>query len=95
MQIRLSKDELRVVSIVKDWYPITTEELRDELSMRMDTLQRILKGLVVKGIVSLEPLPDKTYVRLLVPDLEVNPKRRPRPKTGDEPEDIYDALMYQ
>lgn len=95
MQIRLNEHEKRVVDILMDWYPITTEELRDELSMRMDTLERTLKALVLKGVVALEPLPDKTYVRLLVHDSGVFKKKGRRPKTGDEPDDVYDALMYQ
>jgi len=95
MQIRLGEHEKRVVDILMEWYPITVEELRDELSMRMDTLERTLKGLVLKGVIALEPLTDKTYVRLLVQDASVFKKKGKRPKTGDEPEDVYDALMYQ
>jgi DNA-binding MarR family transcriptional regulator len=95
MIIKLSDQELRVLKILKDWYPITFEELRDELSMRKETLQRILNSLVVKGIVQLEPLEDKTYIRLLVPEIDVTKKRGKRPKTGHDPEDFYDALMYQ
>lgn len=95
MQVRLSEHEVRVLRVLKDWYPITFEELRDELNMRKDTLEKVLKGLVLKGIVSLEPLPDKTYVRLLVPDIDVGKGKGRRPKTGDDPEDFYEALMYQ
>jgi predicted transcriptional regulator len=95
MSVKLSPVELKVLAVIKDWYPITSEELRDELSMRKDSLERVLKGLVVKGIVALEPLPDKVYVRLLVPDIDVKRHRGKRPKVGDEPEDFYEALMYQ
>lgn len=94
MIVRLNEHQTRILKVLKDWYPITTEELRDELRMRRDVLERELKSMVLKGVIALEPLSDKTYVRLLTPEVEVAPKGR-RPKTGDEPDDVYDALMYQ
>lgn len=94
MIVRLNEAEKKVLSILVDWYPITVEELREELRMRPDTLDRTLKSMVLKGVIELEPLSDKTYVRLLMSDVTIAPKGR-RPKTGDEPEDKYDALMYQ
>jgi hypothetical protein len=30
-----------------------------------------------------------------VPDIDVKRHRGKRPKVGDEPEDFYEALMYQ
>ena len=94
MIVRLNEAEKKVLNILVDWYPITVEELREELRMRADTLDRTLKSMVLKGVIELEPLSDKTYVRLLMSDVTVAPKGR-RPKTGDGPEDKYDALMYQ
>ena len=94
MIVRLNEAERKVLDILVDWYPITVEELREELRMRKDTLDRTLKSMVLKGVIELEPLSDKTYVRLLMSDVSIAPKGR-RPKTGDEPEDKYDALMYQ
>jgi DNA-binding MarR family transcriptional regulator len=93
MIVRLNEAEKKVLEILVDWYPITVEELRDELRMRRDTLDRTLKSMVLKGVIQLEPLSDKTYVRLLMSDVTVAKKGR-RPKTGDDPEDVYDALMY-
>ncbi len=94
MIVKLSPTEMRILKILQDWYPVTVEEIREELRMREDTLERALKSMVVKGVVALEPLSDKTYVRLLMSDVSVAPKGR-RPKTGDGPEDFYDALVYQ
>ncbi len=94
MIVKLNEAETRVLKVLRDWYPITIEELRDELRMRPDTLDRTLRSMVVKGVVALEPLSDKTYVRLLMSDVSIASKGK-RPKTGDEPEDFYDALVYQ
>lgn len=94
MIVKLNPVEMKILKILQDWYPVTVEELRDELRMRQDTLERALKSMVVKGVVALEPLSDKTYVRLLMSDVTVAPKGE-RPKTGDDPDDFYDALVYQ
>ena len=69
MSVQVSALEAQIIRILKDWYPITVEELMDELSKRKDSIERALKSLIVKGIIELEPLSDKTYIRLLVPDI--------------------------
>ncbi|MDH3364948.1 MAG: GntR family transcriptional regulator [Thermoplasmata archaeon] len=65
MTVRLNTIEARIVEILRRRYPITVEELREEMSIRRDTLRLALKSLESKGVLALEPLPDKTYVRLL------------------------------
>ncbi|MGQ9586899.1 MAG: HTH domain-containing protein [Thermoplasmata archaeon] len=86
------------MGILKDWYPITVEELRDELSLRPAELDRVLKSLMVKGIIALEPLSDKSYIRLLVPDIEIGSARgtrkRPRPKDAEHPPED-NSIMYR
>ena len=94
-KLRVEPLEARILGILKDWYPITVEELRDELGVSKIVLERALKSLMVKGVVQLEPLSDKTYIRLLVPevvfDTEKKGKRKPPP-----PKDTSwdDAIMY-
>ena len=98
MAVQLTPLEARIVQILKNWYPITVEEIGDELSIRVDVLERTLKSLVVKGVIILEPLSDKTYIRLTNPemDLTVGPrkktkkKERPTAPTLDE-----DSIMYR
>jgi DNA-binding transcriptional ArsR family regulator len=87
MMIRMDNLEIRIVRLLKEWYPITVEELRDELSVRPDTLTRALKSLAVKGVIALEPLTDKTYIRLLMPeiDLEGQKKRGSQGSRADHP----------
>ncbi|MGB2581607.1 MAG: hypothetical protein WBD03_03940 [Thermoplasmata archaeon] len=78
MKIKMNPLEIRVVRLLKERYPITIDELRDELVVRPDTLMRALKSLVVKQVVALEPLTDMTYIRLLTPDIDVEGGRRSR-----------------
>lgn len=98
MKVQVDALQARIIAILKDWYPITFEELRDELSVSRSVLDRSLKGLMVKGIVALEPLSDKTFIRLLVPEivLETDPKsrtkRRSKRKPSPEPDDY---MMYR
>jgi predicted transcriptional regulator len=99
MTVQVDALQARILAILKDWYPITVEELRDELSLPSGVLERSLKGLMVKGVVALEPLSDKTYIRLLVPEIvfEVDKKasgkrRKPRPSRGPA---VDDSIMYR
>ncbi len=69
MKLELSAIEIRVVRFLGENYPVTVEDIRKGLSLRRETILRVLKALAMKGIVELEPLPDKTYVRLLVPGI--------------------------
>ncbi len=99
MKVQVDALQARIISILKDWYPITVEELKDELSLPSGVLERALKALMVKGIIVLEPLTDKTYIRLLVPEivLDVEPrkgtKHRPRHRSVDQTDD--DSIMYR
>lgn len=99
MKLQVDALQARILAILKDWYPITVEELRDELALPSGVLERSLKGLMVKGVVALEPLSDKTYIRLLVPEIvfEVDKKtsgkgRKSRPVRDPGPDD---SIMYR
>jgi DNA-binding Lrp family transcriptional regulator len=99
MKVQVDALQARIVSILKDWYPITVEELRDELSLPSGVLERSLKSLMVKGVIELEPLTDKTYIRLLVPEIvfEVDKKdrgRKKRPSLREAPSED-DSIMYR
>jgi len=97
MKVQVDALQARIVGILKDWYPITVEELRDELSVSRIVLERSLKGLMVKGIISLEPLSDKTFIRLLVPEIvvETDPKARDkRRRKRERPPEPDDSMMY-
>ena len=44
-------------------YPVTVEELREAMKLRPTAFDMALRSLVMKGLVQLEPLEDRTYVR--------------------------------
>lgn len=105
MKVQVDALQARIIAILKDWYPITVEELKDELSLPTNVLERSLKGLMVKGVIALEPLSDKTFIRLLVPEMTVEVDRATRRKKRKmsslprEPESggtiTDDSIMYR
>jgi hypothetical protein len=98
MNVKVDALQARIIGILKDWYPITVEELRDELSLPSGVLERSLKALMVKGVIALEPLSDKTFIRLLMPDivLEKDGKghKKAIPKPGQRGRPVND-MMYR
>jgi predicted transcriptional regulator len=97
MNIQVDALQARIIDILKDWYPITVEELRDELSLPSGVLERSLKSLMVKGVIALEPLTDKTYIRLLIPELVFEREKSKKPRTRkkrEPPKKTDDSLMY-
>ncbi len=82
MKVKVDALQARIIGILRDWYPITVEELRDELSLPSGVLERSLKALMVRGIIAFEPLSDKTYIRLLVPDLVLESEVKARKKAA-------------
>ena len=88
--------EARVLHILLEAYPVTLEDLLWELGISPAILNRTLKKLESQGIVQLEPLPPKTFVRLLRTDFQFsgnNPtqsrrfkQKRGRSKPPKDPE---------
>jgi len=96
MSVQVNALEARIIGILKDWYPITVEELRDELSLRKDVCDRALKALIVKGVIVLEPLSDKIYIRLLAPNVEINVTgRKGKARRYHPPQVDGDSMMYR
>ena len=67
--IRGSLEE-QVIKLLQKKYPITTFELASELQVSQRKIEWILQKFQIKGIMKLEPLPDKIYVRLLRNDFQ-------------------------
>jgi DNA-binding MarR family transcriptional regulator len=59
----VTPDEAKLLEEAVSRYPVTVEELRRALRLRPTAFDMALRGLVMKGLVELEPLEDKTYVR--------------------------------
>lgn len=98
MKVTVDALQARIIGILKDWYPITVEELRDELSLPSGVLERSLKALMVKGVIELEPLSDKTFIRLLTQELVLEKEgkghKKAVPKPGQKARPV-DDIMYR
>jgi len=57
--------EGQIIKIRQKTYPITVYDLEKSLRLSKTTILRTLKKLQARNIIKLEPLPDKTYIRLL------------------------------
>ncbi len=91
--------EARVLHILLEAYPVTLEDLEYELKIAPSRIQRVLKGLITRGIVELEKLPDRTYIRLLRTDLSFvgrkpSQRRRVRRHGKKEETEDYDGPMF-
>ena len=92
--------EERIIKLLQKTYPITVNDIMEEMHISQSVAMRELKKLQTKGIVQLEPLPDKTFMRLLRNDFSFIGKKRQRKfikhNTGNKvqkPEE-YDGMMY-
>ncbi|HEX9908153.1 MAG TPA: hypothetical protein VGB78_06780 [Thermoplasmata archaeon] len=100
MSIQVTALEARILRILVDWYPITVEELRDELNLRKDVLERTLHSMAVKGFIELEPLSDKTYIRLRATGMDLSKlapegKKRRKPEKREPAPSEDDSIMYR
>ena len=68
----------RILKQLQKTYPATVMVLADKLGLSRRVLLRELEKLQIKGILQLEPLPGKVYVRLLRSDFRFVGKRRQR-----------------
>jgi len=93
--------EEQIIKLLQKKYPITLAELATKIHVSRDVILRVLKKLQTKDIVQLEPLPGKTYIRLLRHDFSFVGKKRQRKfvkhhYTKKKPESKeYDGMMYQ
>lgn len=99
IEITNGSHEEKIIKFLQKKYPVTVKEIREKLHISNTVALRILKQLQIKGIVQLEPLPGKIYVRLIRHDFSFIGKKRQRKfikhksskkqKTQD-----YDGIMY-
>jgi hypothetical protein len=91
--------EARIIEILLEVYPITISDLRDELAISEKSLERGIKGLQSRGIIQLEPLPDKVFIRLLRRDFHFIGRkvtqRKPLKRSGKRSKGKdYDGYAY-
>ena len=93
--------EEQIIKLLQKTYPITISDIEKELHVSRKMIVRILQKFQVKGIIQLEPLPDKTYIRLLRHDFSFIGKKRQRKfikhhrsgKKEQKPKE-HDGMMY-
>jgi len=61
----INKLQERIIKILMKRYPITTDEIINEFGMRKDVVEKEIKKLEREGVIALDVLPDKIFVRLL------------------------------
>jgi Winged helix-turn-helix DNA-binding len=93
--------EEQIIKLLQKNYPITTFELALKLRVSQKNVERVLKKFQIKGIIKLDPLPDKIYVRLLRNDFNIigmKQQRKPIKKKSfqNKKEDYIDSdnIMY-
>ena len=82
MTLSVTPDEVKLLEEAVARYPVTVEELRKALRLRPTAFDMALRSLVLKGLVQLEPLEDRTYVRPLT---TLGPPPPPSPIDEDDP----------
>ena len=92
--------EEQIIKLLQKTYPITISDLESHLHISRDMIVRVLQKFQIKGIVQLESLPDRTYIRLLRRDFRFVGKKRQKKfikhhsgKKAPEP-GKYDGIMY-
>jgi predicted transcriptional regulator len=92
--------EERIIKLLQKKYPITISEVSETLHLSKNLVNRVLQKFQIKKIVQLEPLPGKTYIRLLRNDFSFVAKKRQRkfikhysPKKKQQSNE-YDGNMY-
>ena len=100
IEITRGTTEEQIIKILQKTYPITVKEISDKLHLSETQILRSLNKIKTKGIVQLEPLPGKTFVRLLRNDFSFIGKKRQRKfikhnknKQNKETKE-YDGMMY-
>ena len=92
--------EERIIKLLQRTYPITVADIEKQLHVSKQTIVRTLQKLQVKGILQLEPLPDRTYIRLLRNDFKFLEKKRQKKfikhRSGKKKQELeeYDGMMY-
>jgi len=96
MPIEMDADSLegRIIKLLMEGRPLTLKEVSDELKISVSRVERAVKGLASRGIVEIEELPDKKYLRLMRSDIKfhgTNPtqeeaikKKRMKEKDDDD-----------
>lgn len=100
IEIKTGTMEEKIIKILQEFYPITVEEISKKLHVSKSNAEFELIKLQSKGIVEIEPLPGKTFVRLLRHDFTFVGRRhqkkfikRKRSRIAEKEEDENDVMF--
>ena len=100
IEIKSGTVEEQIIKILQKTYPITLWDIEKKLHISRDNILRILQKFQVKGIVQLEPLTDKIFIRLKRNDFKFIGKKRQkkfvkhRSTSKKYESEDYDGIMY-
>jgi len=100
IEITAGTIEEQIIKFLQKTYPVTISDLEKNIHISEENIVRVLQKLQVKGIVQLEPLPDKTYIRLLRHDFSFIGKKRQKKfikhysRVKKQESKEYDGMMY-
>ena len=100
IEITTGTEEEQIIKILQKTYPITISDIEEKLHISREKILRILQKFQVKGIIQLEPLPDKIYIRLKRNDFKFIGKKRQKKfvkhksSTKKFNSNQYDGFMY-
>lgn len=92
--------EEQIIKLLQKMYPVTILDLEHHLHISRSMIERVLYQFQTKGIVQLEPLSDRTFIRLLRRDFRFVGKKRQKKfikhRSGKKPKEPgkYDGMMY-
>ena len=88
--------EEHIITLLQKIYPVTVADLVRRLHVPRERVEWVLHKFQVKGIVKLEPLPDKTYIRLLRADFHIigGKQKSPRARRHQDTEEEDLGIMY-
>lgn len=100
--IEIKKDsmEARILRFLMENYPVTVRELVQGLKVKDSTLMPRLNELKKTGILELDVLPDKTFIRLLRTDfgfvgIKAEQRRGLVRKSFRKREEDYEGIAYR
>jgi predicted transcriptional regulator len=92
--------EEQIIKLLQKIYPITIDDIGRQLKLSRSQIERTLQKLASHFIIQYEPLPHKTYIRLLRTDFKFVGKKRQKKfikhRSGKKPKEPgrYNGIMY-
>ena len=99
IEIKQGGIEEKILRYLQKVYPATIDDIVEELSVNKDRIDLAINRLLAQGIIQLEPLSDKEYIRLKRRDFhfigrKVTQRKSLKRKGGRTKGRDYDGFAY-